>query len=70
MHGDITYNLTLKSDSHVPKKLFYLLQWNHFKNDEKCFLFHFTSYLRSQDISTLVLTFWSCAKVAWLERKG
>ena len=26
---------TLKSDSHM----FYLLQWNSFKNDEKCFLF-------------------------------
>ena len=30
---------SLKMDSHRPKALLYLLQWNPFKNDEKCFLF-------------------------------
>ena len=29
-------------------KLFYLLQWKPFKNDEKCFLFHLKSYFRSR----------------------
>ena len=32
------------------KKLFYLLQWKLFKNDGKCFLFHFKSSFRSQNI--------------------
>ena len=34
----------LKSDSHLPKKFFYRLQWKSFKNDEKCFLFHLKSF--------------------------
>ena len=29
----------LKSDSHF-RVYFYLVQWKHFKNNEKCFLFH------------------------------
>ena len=29
---------------------FYLLQWKPFKNDEKCFLFHFKRSFRFQDI--------------------
>ena len=34
----------IKLDSHIPKKkLFYLLQWKPFKNDEKWFLFHVQS---------------------------
>ena len=41
---------TLKSDSHLPKKLFYLLQSKPFKNDEKSFLFHIKSAFHSQDI--------------------
>ena len=32
------------------KKTFYLLQWKHFKNDEKCFLFRLKILFRSQDI--------------------
>ena len=40
----------LKSDSHLPKKLIYLLQWKPLKNDEKCFLFHLKNSPRSQDI--------------------
>ena len=31
-------------------KLFYLLQWNSFKNDEKYFLFYLKSCFRSKDI--------------------
>ena len=46
------------------KKMFYLLQSKPFKNDEKCFLFHFKSCLYSQDIQIFVLTFWSCRKTA------
>ena len=30
----------LKSDSHLPKKLFLFTSMKVFKNDEKCFLFH------------------------------
>ena len=40
----------LKSDSHVPKKFFYLLRWKPFKNDKKCFSFHLKNPFRSQDI--------------------
>ena len=40
----------LNSDSHLPKKNFHLLQWQPFKNDEKCFLFYLKSSFRSQDI--------------------
>ena len=40
----------LKSDSQLPKKLFYFLQWKTFTNDEKCFLFHSKSSFCSQDI--------------------
>ena len=42
--------LHLKSDSHLPKKLFCLAQWKPFKNNEKCFLLHLKSPFRSQDI--------------------
>ena len=38
------------------------LQWKPFKNDEKCFLFHFKSSFPPQDNSTFVLTFWPCRK--------
>ena len=48
---DYTIILNLKSYSHLPKKLFYLLQSKPFKNDENCFLFHLKSSFRSEDIS-------------------
>ena len=39
----------LKSYSHLPKTLLYLLQWKPFKIDDECFLFHlnffFSRYL-------------------------
>ena len=38
--------MSLKSDSHLPKKI-YLLNLKPFKNDEKCFLFHFKSSFHS-----------------------
>ena len=52
LHG-LTWNEQLKKycnfcqskklDSHLSKKLVYLLQWKTFKNDEKCFLFYVKS---------------------------
>ena len=45
-----TLSNTLKWDSHLSKKLCYLLHWKPFKNHKKCFLFHLTSSFRSQDI--------------------
>ena len=39
-----------KSVSHLPKKMFYLLQWKPFKNDEKCVSFHLKGSFCSQDI--------------------
>ena len=39
------------------KKLFYLLQWKPFKNDEKCFSFHLKNCFRSQDIYIFELIF-------------
>ena len=42
--------LTLKSDSHLPKKMRYLLHWKSFKNDEECFLSHLKISFRSQGI--------------------
>ena len=36
---------------------YYLHRRKPFKNDEKCFLFHFKSSFRSQDILIFVLTF-------------
>ena len=40
----------LKSDCHLQQKLFYLLHWKPFKNNEKCFFFHLKSSFRSQYI--------------------
>ena len=42
--------------------------WKSFKNDEKCFLFHFKSYSRYQDILIFVLSFWSSRKTIGLVR--
>ena len=51
-----TYAQTVTSQ----KYLCYLLDWNPFRNDEKCFLFHLKSTSRSQDIQVFVMAFWSC----------
>ena len=44
--------LSLMPDSHLPKQfdLSYLPDWQPFKNDEKCFLFHLKNSFCSQDI--------------------
>ena len=42
--------ISLKSDCHLLKKIFSLLQWNPFKNDEKCYLFRLKSSFRSHDV--------------------
>ena len=39
------------------KILFYLLRRKLFKNDYKCFLFHFKSSFRYQDIQIFIITF-------------
>ena len=52
----------LKSDSHLSKKLCYLLDWKRFKNDRKCFLFHLESSFCFQDIKVFVTTLSSCRK--------
>ena len=44
------------------KKLYYLLHRNPFKNDENYFLFYLKNTFRSQDISVLIMTFWSNRK--------
>ena len=41
---------------------------NSFKNDEKCFLYHFKSSFHSQDIQIFVLTFWSCRKKGFIRK--
>ena len=64
LHSESCNNYCLKSDSHLPKKLCYLLNWKPFKNDEKSFLFHLKSFFRFQGIcfAVFVATFWSCKK--------
>ena len=42
----------------------YLLKWKPFKNDEKCFLFHIKSCVRSWDIYIFVMTFLLFRKTA------
>ena len=37
IHLNLTRKGVLKSDSHLPKKS-YFLRWKPFKNDEKCFI--------------------------------
>ena len=60
----ITYTFkSFKVGLSPSKKIsFYLLQRKPFKTDEKCFLLHLKSSLRSQDTETFVLTFWSCRR--------
>ena len=44
----------LKSDFHLSKKLYYLVDWKPFKNDENAFYFILKALF--------VTTFWSCRK--------
>ena len=50
---------TSKLGSHLPKKVFYLLQKLPFKNDE-CFLFHLKGVKLRFVLKIFVLTFWAC----------
>ena len=52
----------LKSESHLPKKKNYLLDWKPFKHDKKSFLLHLKSSFCSKDIYVFATTFWSCRK--------
>ena len=52
------------------KKLYSLLQWKPFKNDEKCFSFYFQSSFRSPDTYGFVMTFWSCMKNGLVRKIG
>ena len=56
-------NLFNTNGSLCPKNIFYLLQWNRFKSDEKCCLLHLKITFRSRDISVFVLAFWLCRKI-------
>ena len=47
----------LKSDSHLPKQLFYLLLSKPFKNDEKSFLVHLKGILTQIWISANIFVF-------------
>ena len=47
--------ILLKSDSHLPKKIFLFVSM--IALDEKCFLFHLKSYFRSQNIKIFCLGF-------------
>ena len=46
----VSNKLNVKIELSPSKKMFYLLPWKPFKNDEKCFLFHIKSPFRSKDI--------------------
>ena len=60
----------LKSYSHLPKKMCYLLHWKPFKIDEKYFLFHLKSSFRSQNIQAFVWTFSSSRKNSLIRKIG
>ena len=58
----------LKSDSHLPKKVFYFFQWKPFRNYEKCLLFYLKRFFCSQDITVFVLTFWPSRKNGFIRK--
>ena len=58
----------LKSDSHLPKKnLFYLLQWQPFKKNKKCFLFHLKALFVLEIFKFLSWLLGHVEKTAWLK---
>ena len=59
-HKNCNTKISLKTDSLLPKNIFYFLQWKPFKDAEKYILFHLKSSLRAKGIDIFVLTFWSC----------
>ena len=58
----------LKSDSHLPKKIFLFASMIAFKNDEKCFLSYLKNFFRSKIFKFLSWLFGHVEKTAWLER--
>ena len=59
----------LKSDSHLSKKWFYFLWWKPFKIMKNAFYFILKALFLFKIFKFFVLTFWSCKKTGWLERK-
>ena len=53
----------LKSDSHLPEKLFLFPLRKTFEKDEKFLLFRVERSFRSKNIQTFVLIFWSQTKI-------
>ena len=66
----ISATCLLESDSYLPKKLFYLLHWKPFKNDEKCFLFHLKSSFCLKIFTFLFWVFDHVEKTDWSEIKS
>ena len=54
----------LKSDSHLSKSWFYLLQWKPFKNVERCFYSILKALPGLKMLKFLSWLFWSCTKTA------
>ena len=59
-----------KSDYHLPKKLFYLLQWKPFKNGEKVLFFTWKAFLVLKTLKFLSGIFGYVGKTTWLKRYG
>ena len=57
----------LKSDPHLPKKRFYLLQWKPFKNDENAFYFILKALFVLKIFKCLSWLFGHIEKTAWWE---
>ena len=64
----IERDVDLKSDSHLQKKLCYLLHWKPLKNDEKWFLFHLKALFVLKTFRFLSWLFGHVEKTVWLER--
>ena len=62
--------ILLKSDTHLPNKLLYLLQWNPFKNDEKYFCFTLKDIFVLKIFKFLSWLYGHVEKTTWLERQG
>ena len=59
----------LTSDSHFSNELFYFLLWKPFKMMKNAFYFILKALFLFKIFKFFVLTFWSCKKTGWLERK-
>ena len=65
-----THSLNFNSISHRPKKLFSLLQWKPFKNDQKLFLFNLKALFILKIFEFLSWFFGHGEKMVWLEIKS